>query len=271
MKRPVSYGACLGLSPKKDWPIKYWPYPRLQVKSAFDWDVIEPGFPSAEVVDMPISPQDFEFLGKLIRQRAGIVLDPGKEYLLESRLEPLAKSEGFQNLAALAAHVRSNPNTPVLAKITDAMTTNETSFFRDFHPFEALRTDIFPALFKERLQTRELNVWCAAASSGQEPYSVAMVLMNHFAQYVTEWKIQFVATDISPTMLERCRGGIYSQLEINRGLPAPLLIKHFTKQPEGWQLKEPLRKLVQFKPLNLLEAWPPLPTPDIVFIRNVLI
>lgn len=219
---------------------------------------------------MPISSPDFSFLQTLVRERSAIVLEPGKEYLVESRLAPLARSVGLGGIGELVALLRLEPRGRLTEKVIEAMTTNETSFFRDVHPFEALRANILPDLMKARAKERTLNVWCAASSSGQEPYTIAMIL-RECGPALAEWRVRFIATDISQEMLRRSRDGIYSQLEINRGLPAKYLVKYFEKRGNDWQIKSDLRSMIEFKELNLIQAWPSMPPLDIVFIRNVLI
>jgi chemotaxis protein methyltransferase CheR len=152
----------------------------------------------------------------------------------------------------------------------EAMTTNETSFFRDHHPFDALRTQIIPDLINRKAASKQLTIWCAAASTGQEPYSVAMLLREHFP-VLTSWKLTFIATDLSTQVLAKARSGRYGQLEVNRGLPAPLLVKYFTKDGTEWVVKEELRNMIDYRELNLIETWPALPVLDLVMIRNVLI
>jgi chemotaxis protein methyltransferase CheR len=150
------------------------------------------------------------------------------------------------------------------------MTINETYFFRDVHPFDVLKKSVLPELIKKRESARQLNIWCAAASSGQEVYSIVMLLKENFPS-LARWKINFVASDISKEMLDRCREGCYSQLEVNRGLAAPLLVKYFQKIGAHWQIKEELRRMVEWRQINLAENWDALAAPDIVFMRNVLI
>jgi chemotaxis protein methyltransferase CheR len=219
---------------------------------------------------MTISNTDFTYIRDLIRQRAAIILEPGKEYLVESRLLPVARQEGLTSLAELIARLRTQPYNGLHHKVVEAMTTNETSFFRDVHPFEALKKVIVPELITKRATGRTLNLWCGAASSGQEPYTVALVLREHFPA-LAQWNVRFMATDLSHKMLVRAQAGKYSQLEVNRGLPAPLLVKHFTKHGLEWHVKDDLRKMIEFRQLNLIDAWPVMPAMDIVFLRNVLI
>src|SRR5262245_38980019 len=219
---------------------------------------------------MTISNTDFTYIRDLVRQRAAIILEPGKEYLVESRLLPVARHEGLTSLAELVARLRARPYNGLHHKVVEAMTTNETSFFRDAHPFEALKEVMLTELITKRATGRTLNLWCGAASSGQEPYTVALVLREHFPA-LARWNVHFIATDLSQEMLTRAQAGKYSQLEVNRGLPAALLVKHFTKHGLEWHIKYDLRKMIEFRQLNLVGPWPIMPAMDIVLLRNVLI
>ncbi len=219
---------------------------------------------------MAISEADFQTVQQFVYRQAAIVLQPGKEYLVEARLTPLAAREGCSSLADLVSRIRSRPPTPLHKKVVDAMTTNETSFFRDTTPFQALEKVVLPQLLASRAKENAINIWCAAASSGQEPYSMAMVMRERFPQ-LSSWTVRFLATDISREMLDRCRTGTYNQLEINRGLPVELLAKYFKKQGMEWQIDESLRRSIDFRELNLVGPWPQLPPMDVVFLRNVLI
>jgi chemotaxis protein methyltransferase CheR len=219
---------------------------------------------------MAMSPGDFSWVSQLVRQKSAIVLEPEKTYLLEARLVPLARSEGFASLDAMIAKMRSGSQNGLQRKVVEAMTTNETSFFRDIHPFDALRQVVFPELSVLRSTSRQLNIWCAAASSGQEPYTIAMVLREHFPQ-LASWSIRFLATDLSGQMVAKAREGRFGQLEVNRGLPAPMLLKYFEKKGMEWQVRPELRQMIEFKEWNLIEPWGPLPPLDVVFLRNVLI
>jgi chemotaxis protein methyltransferase CheR len=219
---------------------------------------------------VPLDPTDFEYISKLVLKRSAIVLEPEKNYLVESRLLPLARREGLSSIAELVARMRATSLDGLNQKVVEAMTTNETSFFRDLNPFEALRKVVLPDLFQRRASERRLRIWCGASSTGQEPYTIALILREHFAGFA-DWKTGIVATDLSTDVLARAREARYSQLEVNRGLPTPLLMKYFQRQGTGWQLKEEVRRLVEFCPLNLIDtAWRIGPA-DIVFLRNVLI
>lgn len=219
-----------------------------------------------------ITASDFDYICDLVRRQAAIVLEPGKEYLAENRLHPVARKEGLESVGALVAKLRAG-EPQLQAKVIDALTTNETSFFRDGHPWEALRTDLLPQLIKRRADQKMLTIWCAASSSGQEPYTLSLLLREHFAAQLAGWTVRIISTDISPTMIERCRKGTYTQLEVNRGLPAMLLVKHFTRVGTEWQLNEDVRSMVEFRLMNLadLSQYRALPMVDLVMIRNVLI
>lgn len=219
---------------------------------------------------MSISAADFDFVSALVRQSSAIVLAPGKEYLVESRLLPLVKTAGVADVAQFVAALRRQPSGPLRSQVVEAMTTNETSFFRDAHPFTALATTILPELIKARAATRTINIWCGAASSGQEPYSIAMLIDEALAGH-PGWTVRLLATDISAQMLERTRTGVYSQLEVNRGLPAPKLVKYFRREGSGWQVDQRLRSMVQTRLMNLDAPWPSMPAVDLIFLRNVLI
>jgi chemotaxis protein methyltransferase CheR len=219
---------------------------------------------------MAITRSDFEFIRDLVRVKAGIVLDPGKEYLVECRLAPLARKEGFRSLPDLVAGLRSRSVNGLQYKVVEAMVTKETTFFRDHQPFELMRTKVLPEVVSSRGAGRNISIWCAACSSGQEPYSIAMLLREHFP-FLATWRVDFIASDISQEMLARTRQGRYSQLEVNRGLPAAYLVKYFRKEGAEWQISDDLRQMLSLREVNLAEPWPHLPPLDIVFMRNVLI
>jgi chemotaxis protein methyltransferase CheR len=216
-----------------------------------------------------LSPADFDFLRDLVRQKSAIVLEDGKEYLVQSRLAPILRAEQIGSLSELVGALR-NRRPGLEGKVIDAMTTNETSFFRDIHPFEALRTTIIPEMMERNRSSRQLNFWCAAASSGQEPYSLCMMMRDAFPE-LGGWQLRFLATDISPSVLDKAKSGRYSQLEVNRGLPAQYLVKYFERSGADWVIKPEIRNMVEFRLANLNEPLPLTSPLDIVFIRNVLI
>ncbi|WP_210164885.1 CheR family methyltransferase [Afifella pfennigii] len=217
-----------------------------------------------------ISPDDFAFFQRFLKQRSGLVLGEDKGYLLEARLLPIANTFGVSNLGALAERLRRPGATALEEAIVDAMTTNESSFFRDKTPFEAFRALMLPTLLRKRSVDQPIRIWCAAASSGQEPYSLA-ILLREEAAAIAGRKVEIVATDLSQEMLKRARAGLYSQFEVQRGMPVQLLLKYFKKQGDDWQIAPELRQMVHFRSLNLLSNFSALGAFDIVFCRNVLI
>lgn len=216
-----------------------------------------------------LATSDFEFICALVRERSAIVLEPGKEYLVSARLHPVVQQHGLPDIRALVEQLRRGA--PALAThVVEAMTTNETSFFRDLHPFEVLRTTVVPDVMSRRASTRALRIWSAAASTGQEAYSIVMALREGVPQ-LAGWNVSVLGTDLSSEVIEKATHGRYSQIEVNRGLPAPLLLKYFERAGTGWQVKPDVRAAVQFRTMNLVAPWPALPAMDIVFLRNVLI
>lgn len=213
---------------------------------------------------------DFEYVRRLVLERSAILLEPGKEYLVELRLKPIVRMRGLRDLGELVQQLRNDYGGILQREVVEAMTTNETSFFRDVHPFETLRLRVLPELLRSRAAERRLNLWCGAASSGQEAYSVAMTLRESFPE-LANWRLDFVATDLSREMILRCRDGRYSQLEVNRGLPANLLVKYFDRADMDWRIREDVRRMIDFREMNLAGSWAGLPVCDLVFLRNVLI
>jgi chemotaxis protein methyltransferase CheR len=217
-----------------------------------------------------MTPQDFDWLRKLLKERSGLMLSAEKEYLLESRLLPLARRHGLATLAELVTRLKTPGNSDLVFSVVEAMTTNETFFFRDKIPFDHLRDTIIPALIAARAKEKRIRIWCAAASSGQEPYSIAILLKSMAAQ-LRGYRVDLIATDLSPEVIERARQGVYSQFEVQRGLPIQLLVRHFSQVGETWQVGPDIRDMVQFRTLNLLQDFAPLGMFDVVFCRNVLI
>ena len=214
---------------------------------------------------------DFEYLRELMHLRAAIVLERGKEYLALSRLEPVARDHGLTTVSELVDKLRTRELTSALHdQVVDALTTNETTFFRDYNPWESLRTLVMPELLARKERTRTLAIWSAGCSSGQEPYSIAMSIREHFPELLT-WQLSILGTDISGSVLDRARAGRYGQLEVNRGLPAHLLVRHFTRAGMEWEIEEPIRRMVRFEHHNLNDAWPSMPPFDLVLMRNVMI
>jgi chemotaxis protein methyltransferase CheR len=216
-----------------------------------------------------ITPSAFGYVSDLVRQYAAIVIGPGKEYLVESRLMPLARDAGLEDVSSLVARLQLSQDDRLRRQVVEAMTTNETSFFRDRDPFTAFTQVVLPDLCRKRGANRRITVWSAACSTGQEPYSIAMSAVDH-PLITSDWTVEILATDINEEILDRARSGRYSQLEVNRGLPASLLVRHFERCETDWRVVNPVRDMVRFKALNLNEPFD-LPFMDVVFLRNVLI
>ena len=219
---------------------------------------------------MPLSATDFAFVKDLVYREAGIFLEAGKDYLVEARLSGLLRKLEAESVAELIGRLRQSGSGELKRIVIEAMTTNETSFFRDGKPFDILRTNILPELIARRSATRSLSLWCAASSTGQEPYTIAMILSEVLPD-LPRWNINFIASDISREMVARCKAGRFSQIEISRGLPSTALVKHFVKHGLEWEISPKLRSMIKFREQNLLHPWPDLQNLDIVFIRNVLI
>jgi chemotaxis protein methyltransferase CheR len=212
-----------------------------------------------------LSAQAFAYVSDLVRREAAIVLGPGKEYLVEARLLPLSRAAGAPDVSAYVTGLQSRGNDTQRMAVVEALTTNETSWFRDGAPFEVLRSTVLPELVAS--SNGRINVWSAACSSGQEAYTIAMVMAEH----ARGCKVDILASDLSSEMLDRTKAGRYSQLEIGRGLPAPLMVRHFQRAGTQWQVSDQLRAMVRTQRINLAAPLPPLPVFDVVFLRNVLI
>ncbi len=217
-----------------------------------------------------MTPQDFDYLRQFLKRRSGLVLAAEKQYLAESRLLPVARRHDLTTLHELVGRLKGAERAPLGVEVLEAMTTNETFFFRDKTPFDHVRDTVLPALIAARAREKRLRIWCTAAASGQEPYSLAMILTGLSAQ-LAGWRLDILATDLSGEVLEKAKAGLYSQFEVQRGLPIQLLVKHFTQVGEAWQISPELRAMVQFRLINLLNDFSALGTFDIVFCRNVLI
>lgn len=213
---------------------------------------------------------DFEMLATLLKQRSGLMLTNDKAYLLETRLMPVARKHGLKDLDQLCSEVRLKKPQKLIEDITEAMTTNESLFFRDSKPFDQFRQLLLPQLLKSRAATKKIRIWSAACSSGQEPYSLAMILKEEQAK-LNGWQIEITATDISDEMLDKAQAGIYTQFEVQRGLPIQMLVKYFKQNGDKWHIEPSLKSLISFKPFNLLDHPRGLGKFDIVFCRNVLI
>jgi len=216
-----------------------------------------------------MTPLDYDFLRKLLKERSGLDLSADKQYLVESRLTPLARKAGLAGIPELVQKMKGGAEA-LTVDVVEAMTTNETFFFRDKIPFDHLRDTIVPMLLASRASRKTLRIWSAACSTGQEPYSIAMCLKEKGAA-LAGWRIEIVGTDLSQEVLEKSKAGIYSQFEVQRGLPIQLLVKYFTQNGELWQISPELRGMVQHKQLNLLQDLSHLGKFDVIFCRNVLI
>jgi chemotaxis protein methyltransferase CheR len=215
-----------------------------------------------------VTPSDYEYLRKLLKERSGLDLSAEKQYLVEGRLVPLARKAGVPGIPELVLKMKGGAEA-LTAEVVEAMTTNETFFFRDKVPFDHLKESVLPALIKARAARRSLRFWCAASSTGQEPYSIAMVLKETAA--LSGWRTEIIATDLSQAVLEKSKAGLFSQFEVQRGLPIQLLVKYFKQNGEFWQINPDIRAMVQHKQLNLLHDFSHLGTFDVIFCRNVLI
>ncbi len=215
-------------------------------------------------------PEDFEFICGMLRERSGLVLNKDKGYLLESRLTPVAQRHGLAGLDALIAKIRAGGDEALAVEVTEAMTTNESFFFRDEHVFTGFRDSILPKIMEARAAKRHIRIWCAAASSGQEPYTIAMILKEAGAK-LDGWQCEIIGTDLSNDILEKANEGIYSQFEVQRGLPVQLLVKYFEKDEQMWRIAPEIKAMVRYREFNLLDDMSILGTFDVVFCRNVLI
>ena len=219
---------------------------------------------------MAIEPNDSSFLRRLVYEHAGIALEADRDDLFELRLEPMLSEFGVTCVAELVENLRFQPEAHLTGQVVEAMATCETLFFRDFHPFELLRTHVIPQWLETRQPHEKLSVLSLACSSGQEPYSLAMLLDAHFPQLVADG-VHIYASDFSERMIERARQGCYSRMEVNRGLPARFLVQYFEKTGDTWQVVDELRKRVSFEVINLARDMPSGGPADIIFLRNVLI
>lgn len=219
---------------------------------------------------MSLSQASFDFVRTVLRERSAHSLEDDKEYLVETRLLPLARRQGFKSVEELVLQLRRRKSEKLLVEIVEAMTINETSFFRDESAFNAMRQHVLPELVRQRADLRCLNIWSASCSSGQEPFSVAMLLRQHFPA-IAGWNIRLLASDLSKAMLTRAKRGVYSDLEISRGVSTELREIYFQKREDGWHIHSDLRRMVEFHQINLSGPWPEMPPLDLVLLRNVLI
>jgi chemotaxis protein methyltransferase CheR len=216
-----------------------------------------------------VTPPDYDYLRKLLREHSGLDLSTDKQYLIESRLLPLSRNAGLSGISELVQKIKGGAPS-ITAQVVEAMTTNETFFFRDKVPFDHFRDAIMPGILQARASRRSVRIWCAAGSTGQEPYSLAMSLKEMGAA-LAGWRVEILATDLSQEVLEKSRAGIYSQFEVQRGLPIQMMVKYFKQAGEFWQINADIRAMVQHRKLNLLHDFSQLGVFDVIFCRNVLI
>lgn len=216
-----------------------------------------------------ISFEDVAYIRNLVRVQAAMVLEEEKTYLVQFRLEPFAKQEGFGSMADLFSHLRRTAYGPLHKRVVEAMTINETSFFRDLLTFQALKSRLLPEVIQTNRGTKRVHIWCGASSSGQEPYSILLTILHHFPE-LTSWHIRLIATDLSQEMVRRAQEGRYGQFEVKRGLSPPMLNTYFARQGMEWQIRDDVRDRIEFFEMNLAGLWPVLPRMDLVFIRNVM-
>ncbi len=218
-----------------------------------------------------MTPQEFDYIRDLLKERSGLVLGDEKRYLIESRLTPVAREEGMESLSDLVTGLKGAGSEALRTKVTQAMTINESFFFRDKTPFENFKDIIVPAMLASpRSTSRTMRIWCAAASTGQEPYSLA-IQIKELDDQLRGWNIEIVATDLSEEVLEKAKSGLYSQFEVQRGLPIQLMVKYFKQTGSLWQIDSSIRSMVKYQHFNLLDDYTPLGTFDVIFCRNVLI
>ncbi|XZE19612.1 CheR family methyltransferase [Pirellulaceae bacterium SH449] len=217
-----------------------------------------------------LNAETFGFISLMVRNKSAIVLDDQKAYLVQSRLSPILRAHGFESFEDLVVELKKPRSSFLVQEVVEAMTTNETSFFRDLHPFNALRSQVLPDLIRRRHNERSLTIWSNACSSGQEPYTIAMLLREYFPE-ITGWSLRILASDICSKVLEKAKAAEFNQTEVNRGLPTQFLLKYFKRSGMKWIINEDIRQMVDFRLINLVEPWPDIPVADIAFLRNVLI
>jgi chemotaxis protein methyltransferase CheR len=213
---------------------------------------------------------DFTYLCHLVQQHSGVVLEPHKDYLATLYLSNLVSQNGFESLAQFVEHLQRQSFGELHRQTIEALLINETSFFRDSYPFETLRAAILPELLQSRSIEKSLNIWCAACSTGQEPYSIAILIREDFPE-LQNWKIRIIASDLSQRALTRAQRGQYTNLEVGRGLSPALRDRYFYKTHSSWHITSDIQRMVEFQQLNLIHDWQQLPKLDIIFLRNVLI
>lgn len=213
---------------------------------------------------------EFDFLRTFLKGRSGLALSPEKRYLVESRLGPVCRKFSAASISDLTARLRAGRDGELEKAVVEAMTTNETFFFRDRSPFDLFKDTLLPRVLTNRASVRKIRIWCAAASTGQEPYSLAMMLDEAKAR-LSGWQVEIVATDICTEVLDRAKAGLYSQFEVQRGLPIQLLLKYFTQEGDQWRIAPAIRAMVDYRPLNLIKDFAHLGQFDVIYCRNVLI
>ena len=217
-----------------------------------------------------MTPEDFKYISTLIKGQSGLTLTEDKAYLLESRLLPVARKQGMESLEQLIAKLKASNDRALITDVTEAMTTNESFFFRDQKPFDLFRDILLPEMMEKRAAQKSVKIWCAAASSGQEPYTIS-ILLKEAAAKLAGWNCSILGTDISHQILAKAKAGVYSQFEVQRGMPITMLVKYFDKMDDQWQIKQEVKNAVTYNYFNLLDSLKPLGRFDIVFCRNVLI
>lgn len=217
-----------------------------------------------------MTPEEFSYLADFLKKESGLVVSENKGYLIESRLLPIAREQGLEDVSGLVKKMRAGAQKNLLDEVTEAMTTNESFFFRDKTPFTIFEETVLPALQETRGASRKLRIWCAAASTGQEPYSLSMIL-KEWAEKKPAWNSEIIGTDLSADVLRRAKLGQYTQFEVQRGLPVQMLMKYFKQEGNDWEVAPEIRSMVQYRKLNLLDNFSSLGKFDIIFCRNVLI
>lgn len=220
--------------------------------------------------DLVIARETLNFFFTFLRRESGLVLDESKTYLIESRLDPLARAEGLLSIDELGKRIRQETSPVLRKKVVEAMTTNETSFFRDITPFTVLKATVIPEVVKANQKSRRLRIWSVACSTGQEPYSLAMVAAE-MASELHGWDVRILGTDIAEKVLDRAQAGVYTQHEVQRGLSVAYLMRFFAQQGDEWVVKPEIKRFVQFRQFNLLTDFSSLGTFDVILLRNVLI
>lgn len=213
----------------------------------------------------------FEFICRLLEEESGIVIEADQSAFVACRLFPVAQKYGLDSLESLITKLRHRTDRELNEDVTESLVTHETSFFRDAHYFDELSKRILPRLIARRASERRLSIWCAACSTGQEAYSVAMILREKFAEQLSDWHVELLATDLSEISLQQASSGRYSDVEVQRGLSPARLTQHFRQDTDGWQIDDRLKRMVRYQQLNLTSVWPPLPQMDLILLRNVLV